>query len=203
MGGWVINNQISRQIRAGVSLAVMGLLVSSCAGLLPKKTEVTTSPFKNFSDAYAAYQSVVVGSTTASNLEAMGYNSVQTTNIRQLTYLDVLTTFLPRDGIPITTMPPAVQTCVAALTKCVGYEISPSELHHNRSGNAFLDFFGFKRRTHTTGWDAKALFVLNDGVVVYKVWSGRPRIDQNDITVNPLGPVQDLGASLNRAVVIH
>jgi hypothetical protein len=191
------------RLRAVGLLGVLGLSLGACAGLLPRHTEITTSPFKNFADANAAYQGVVVGQTTAANLEALGYNSSRVLNIRQLTYLDVLTTFLPRDGIPFNTMPPAVQSCVAALTKCVGYEISPSEVHRNRSGNAFLDFFGFKRKTHTTGWDATALFVLNDGIVVYKVWSGDPRIDKSEVQVNPLGPVQDLGSAFNRAVVIR
>ena len=38
------------------------------------------------------------------------------------------------------------------------------------------------------------MFVLDDGLVIYKVWSGTPNIDEYQDTNNPLGPLQGIGS---------
>ena len=41
-----------------------------------------------------------------------------------------------------------------------------------------------------------ALIVVIDNRVVYKQWSGRPRIEETELRRNPLGPLQGIGESL-------
>ena len=59
-------------------------------------------------------------------------------------------------------------------------------------GNVALDMLTFKRRTLRTGWSFYALIVINNGVVVYKVWGGEPMVSGEKIRKNPLGPLQGL-----------
>jgi hypothetical protein len=178
----------------------LALLLGACSGLLPKRAEVAVSAFASFDDANGAYQRVSVGTTTAKDLAALGFDHQSTANVRQLTHLDVLAVFIPENGVPLSSLPQTIQHCIAAQTRCVGYALTPRTVHRNREGDAFLDFLDFRRRTHITGWEADALFVLVDGIVVYKLWSGTPRIDRTELTVNPLGPVQDLGSILNQVI---
>ena len=62
----------------------------------------------------------------------------------------------------------------------------------------FKDLLGFKRKTIETGWRFDALIVLNNGVAVYKIWSGTPIMDSEKSRNNPLGPLQGSGGSLAR-----
>ena len=75
---------------------------------------------------------------------------------------------------------------------------TPVPLKENVSGAFFLDLLGFKRKTIETGWRFNALIVLDNGVAVYKIWSGVPIIDSEKSRKNPLGPFQGSGGSLAR-----
>jgi hypothetical protein len=182
------------------AIGALALVLGACSGLLPKRAEIAVSRFANFDDAYGGYERVTVGATRAKDLAALGFDYQSTANVRQLTYLDVLAVFIPESGVPLSSLPQTIQHCIAAQTRCVGYALTPRTVHHDRDGDAFLDFFDFRRRTRITGWEADALFVLVDDIVVYKLWSGTPRIDKTELTVNPLGPIQDLGSVLNQVI---
>jgi hypothetical protein len=59
--------------------------------------------------------------------------------------------------------------------------------------------YNFSRRQETTGWRFTGLVLLVNDLVVYRSWSGQPRISEVEITNNPLGPFQDIGpAALTR-----
>jgi len=55
-----------------------------------------------------------------------------------------------------------------------------------------LDVLGFERETTSTGWKASMLLLIQNGVVVYKLWSGTPTILEVKTESKPLGPLQDL-----------
>ena len=185
-------------LRSIAVLALGGL--TACGGVLPERHEITTSPFSSFDEAYQVYTRVNVDQTTAQDLLALGYNALETPNIRLLTYLEVAETFLPTDSVPLSYLPDGVVRCLEAKTRCAGYAVAPREIHEERVGNLFLDFLDFRRETQTTGWEVQALFVLVDDVVVYKLWSGTPRVDETAVSIKPLGPIQDVGTILNRAI---
>ena len=63
---------------------------------------------------------------------------------------------------------------------------------NRREGNVFLDVFGFKRTTKTTGWRFSAIVVLMDDIVQYKVWDGTPSVREEKIVTKPLGPLQEM-----------
>lgn len=182
------------------ALASLGVSLVGCVGVLPKRHEITTSPFATFSDAHIAYTSVILDKTTNGQLTALGYNPDTIPNVTYLTYLDIIEAFVPRDGLPVSFLPTAVKSCIEALTRCTGYVVTPRQVNKDRVGNVWLDFFDFKRETETTGWEAEAMFVLLDNVVVYKLWSGRPQINERVVETNPLGPIQDAGTLINRAI---
>jgi hypothetical protein len=77
--------------------------------------------------------------------------------------------------------------------------MEPSKMDQTRVGNFFLDFLNFKRHTLTTGWKFSALIVVVDDKVVYKQWTGQPKIESTELRSNPLGPLQGMGEALKLA----
>jgi hypothetical protein len=71
-----------------------------------------------------------------------------------------------------------------------------------RYGNLALDMLAFNRKTHETGWNFKALILLNHDKVLYKLWSGQPNLDRYEQKKKPLGPLQELDATA-RSMVVH
>ena len=66
----------------------------------------------------------------------------------------------------------------------------------NRWSHSTLDFSNLKRDNRTTGWKFGALIVVISTQVVFKQWSGRPRIEETELRRHPLGPLQGIGESL-------
>jgi len=181
----------TRMLRRWLVVAVLGFVLSGCANALPTSENLTKSPWANFDEVKAAYDKVEPGRTTADMLRASGFDPYASPNVRVLNYLDVMRHFLSGDAIRINDLHPAVQTCIRAREACSAYSLSLEHLHRERKGSAMLDLFNFRRQTHETGWRFAALFVLHNGVVSYKLWSGMPRIDRRLQHDNPLGPVQE------------
>ena len=167
------------------------LLVAGCSNALPTSENLTKSPWATFDDVKAAYDRVVPGTTTADMLRASGFDPYASPNVRVLNYLDVMRSFLSGDAIRINDLHPAVQACIRAREACSAYSLSLEHLHRERKGSAMMDLFNFRRQTHETGWRFAAMFVIHNGVVSYKLWSGMPRIDRRLQHDNPLGPVQE------------
>ena len=56
------------------------------------------------------------------------------------------------------------------------------------------------REPSLCGWSASMLLLLVDDVVVYKLWSGTPRVEERGKETNPLGPAQDLSDPARNAI---
>ncbi len=69
--------------------------------------------------------------------------------------------------------------------------LEPKNIRNKRYGNLFLDILNFRRKSRESGWRFRVLFVVVDDVVVEKLWSGEPMIEEVRDTKNPLGPFQD------------
>lgn len=175
-------------------------MTAGCSTILPRKETTTVSRFATYNDVTAAYANIQPGRTTIDDLATIGFDLKKTPNIKQVNYLQITEAFLPHPGVSFAMMPASVQECVKAQDRCMGYVIGPRVVNEKRVGNIALDIFNFRRKTTTTGWTAEMLLVLLDGVVVYKLWSGEPNIDSSSTTTNPLGPLQNLGAILERSV---
>jgi hypothetical protein len=175
-------------------LASAALCLSACAswGILPSTVEKTESPFQTYKSAEDAYAQVRPFVTTTRELKTRGFDPYQTPNIRVLNYLDLVPRFLPQQSMKMEDLDPAVQACLTMREKCLGWLAEPSTSSKDRTGNVALDVLGFERETTSTGWKASMLLLIQNGVVVYKLWSGTPTILEVKTESKPLGPLQDL-----------
>jgi hypothetical protein len=182
--------------------ASAALSLSACAswGVLPSTVETTESPFQTYKSAEDAYAQVKPFVTTTRELKARGFDPYSTPNIRVLNYLDLVPRFLPQQSMKAEDLDPAVQGCLTARQACTGWLAEPSVSSKDRTGNVALDVLGFERETTSTGWKASMLLLVQNGVVVYKLWSGTPTILEVKTEKKPLGPLQDLSGPAAAAV---
>ena len=180
-------------------MAIAGalILLTGCIALLPSAKETVESPWQTFADAKTAYEKIVAGKTTVNELKGLGYDINTSPNLTILNYIDIAATV---QSIPLQELDPGLQACLKARTDCHAYVFEPKRTHTLRTGSFWLDIFNFRRRSHQTGWRFKALLVLVNEHVSYKVWSGAPQIDEYRDLRNPLGPFQDASTLLFRAV---
>ena len=195
-----IGRKITRSGAALALLAVVSIALADCGGFLPKSERMTKSTWPTFAAAKAAYDKVQPGVTMIGGLHRMGYDPYSGVNIRILSYLDVTRRFMGRDSTAQAKLPAAVQACIQAQDACMGYEVNLERIRKERKGSAIADMFNFHRDTHETGWKFKALFVIHQGLVVYKLWSGIPKIDRRSGAHNPLGPLQEPADVLKRQI---
>lgn len=187
------------RMTASLSLAC---LLAGCAswGVLPSTTETTETPFQTYKSAEDAFNQVKPFVTTTRELKARGFDPYATPNIKMLNYLELLPRFLPQQSIKMEDLDPAVQGCLTAREACQGWLAEPSISSKDRTGNVALDVLGFERETTSTGWKASMLLLVQNGVVVYKLWSGTPSILEVKTEKRPLGPLQDLSGPAASAV---
>lgn len=184
-----------RYAKVFASLSVALVLVG-CGGfgLLPHQTTVNNTRFNSYSEVSNAYDSIVPGETPVSDLSRIGFDSMTNTNVEVLSYLGVIERFMPRDSIRFDKLDPKVQDCIEARDRCTAFVFRPQRLEQERQGNILLDLLGFERTTVNKGWAAEVTLLVENGRVAYKVMSGRPRIEDYNDSVQPLGPLQDLGS---------
>lgn len=89
-------------------------------------------------------------------------------------------------------MPASVRHSIDAKEASVAYDLDLSVINSQRFGNLALDILAFNRKTHETGWNFKALILLNHDKVLYKLWSGQPKMDRVEQKKKPLGSLQEL-----------
>lgn len=175
--------------------------LAACGSPLPRTEDKTISAWTSFDEAMTAYKMVILNKSTVDDLRELGFDPYSAPNVRILSYLDVIQKFMPTNSVTLDQLPKSVQTCLAKQEACIAYEAHPGTVKRKRVGSVFLDLLGFKRKTIETGWRFNALIVLDNGVAVYKIWSGVPIIDSEKSRKNPLGPLQGSGGSLARDAV--
>lgn len=175
----------------GVGLTFLVLLVTGCAFLLPSAKITVRSPWKSFNHAKETFDRIIPYHTTKEDLKALKFDPLTTPNIDIITYLDIIQRFMENPSIKTSDLAEGLQDCIAAKDKCRAYEIFIKNVKRKRKGNAFLDIFNFKRVHKETGWEFRALIVMREDLVVYKLWGGKPAIDETVKKKNPLGPLQE------------
>lgn len=189
----------STRIRSTCKVVLMMGFVatlSACSSLLPQATQATKTPWNSYAEAEAMYAKIIPQKTTVKDLKAIFVDPEKTPNVAVLSHAEVLRKVVPVSGIEMRLLAPSVQDCIAAHQTCSGYQIEQTYVHRHRNGNFFLDFMNFKRKTDVSGWQFDAIIVINNDVVVYKLWSGKPSTQHLDEESNPLGPLQGFGPSL-------
>jgi hypothetical protein len=190
-----------RKLIPVVCVFAAAVSLSACARwVLPSNSTTTDSPFQNYRSAEDAYNRITPYVTTVAELKSRGLNPYTAPNVKVLNYLDLVPRFLPQASMKQEDLDPAVRACLSARDSCTGWLAEPSVLASDRTGNVPLDMLGFDRTTTSTGWKASMLLLIQNGVVVYKLWSGTPSIIETKRDTKPLGPLQDLSGAAAGAV---
>lgn len=178
-------------------LASVWVIGGCSGGLLPSVKQTVKSPWQSFEDAKKSYDKIVPHQSTADDLKRLGFDPFETPNVKLVTYLDLIQRFMPNQSITFKDLDPGIQACLRAREACQGYEVMPKITNSKRYGNVFLDLLNFRRKTVTLGWQFFALIILNDNLVVHKIWGGEPGISEFEDKKNPLGPFQNIGEVLS------
>jgi hypothetical protein len=165
---------------------------TGCKSLFSSTSTKTRTNWKSYDEAESAYDKIIPHKTTVDELKGLGFDPHTTSNIRILTYLDLIQRFIPNASITLNDLQPDVRACIESKDCCHAYEMDLEMTDAKRYGNLALDIFGFNRKTKTTGWTFKALIIVKDDVVAYKLRSGLPNVDRLDKKTKPLGPFQEL-----------
>lgn len=158
-----------------------------------------TSRWPTFDAAMQAYDAIEPYITDTGELRTLGFDPDANPNVRILNHLEVLERILPNKLLSRQDLPPGLRDCIAAGEACRAFEVNQREIHRKRYGNFMADFLNFKRKTEIRGWEFNAVIVLRENLVIYKVWSGKPNILQEETETNPLGPLQGIGPDAVRA----
>ncbi len=175
---------------------------TGCKSLFSSTSQRSRTPWDNFDAAQTAYDKVIPHKTTINELKSLGFDPLTTPNIKILTYLDLIQRFIPNSSITIQDLQPDVRDCIESKDCCHAYEMDLDLTDSKRYGNLALDVFGFNRKTRTTGWRFKALVIVKDDVVAYKLRSGEPNVNRLEQKKKPLGPLQELDNILLKALSI-
>ena len=178
-------------MRLHTAILLVLCLISGCSGMLPVAKTTAESRWESFEQVKASFDLIIPFATTKNDLQKLGFDPYQTSNIQILNYLAIIDKFMPNTNITLADLPPGLRGCVEATDSCVAYELKIQNIKSQRQGNLFLDLLRFKRLAHQTGWRFYAFIVLVDDLVVYKLWDGQPRIEGEIYKKNPLGPLQE------------
>ncbi|MBF0328485.1 MAG: hypothetical protein HQL10_04960 [Nitrospirae bacterium] len=173
--------------------AAVLIAASGCGSLLPKGSHSVISPWNNYLEIKAAFDNITISKTTTTELKALGFDPLNTPNIRIMTHIDIMQRFLVNPSIKKEDLDEGIQNCIKARAMCTAYEVDLQQTRYQRYGNVITDLFTFTRKTRMSGWKFNAIIVIVNDVVVYKISGGTPHIDVDDSKKKPLGPLQNIG----------
>ena len=168
------------------------VLTTGCRSFFPTEDNHPQNSWTTYEQAQGAFDRIRPHQTTVSDLRTMGFDPTNSPNVKVLTYLDVIARFLPNQSITKGDLPPDVRYCLEAKDGCRGYELIIETTKHKRYGNLPLDILGFKKKTRVTGWSFRALLIVQNDIITYKLASGEPNIDRVEKKIKPLGPFQEM-----------
>lgn len=190
------------RLHTTILLALVLCLAPGCSGMLPVAKTTDETRWESFEQVKGSFDLITPFATTKADLQKLGFDPYQTSNIQILNYLAIIAKFMPNTNITKADLPPGLQGCVEATDSCIAYELKTQNLKSQRHGSLFLDLFRFKRQSHQSGWRFSAFIVLVDDLVVYKLWDGQPRIEGEVFKKNPLGPLQEPADLATDAAVV-
>ncbi|MCI0747237.1 MAG: hypothetical protein L0Y58_17675 [Verrucomicrobia subdivision 3 bacterium] len=158
----------------------------------------STTKWENYDEAEEAFNKIKPHETKVSELKDLGFDPHATPNIKILNYLDIMQRFVPNASITMEHLHPDVRACIESKEAALGYELDLDIVRRKRFGNLALDMTGFKKKTQVFGWNYKALLLIKDGTVVYKLRSGQPNVDRIERKNKPLGPLQEIDGLISK-----
>jgi hypothetical protein len=130
-------------------------------------------------------------------LRELNLDPASNPSVTVLQHWQVMQRFIPNSLVTLEDLDAGVRDCVVAKGQCRAYEVNHVATQTKRNGNAALDLLKLYRETHTAGWRFNGLILMKDGLVLYKLTAGQPRIHQVEEKQDMLGPVQALASKLN------
>ena len=187
-----LSGRLYRGIISACGLTLILLCINGCSSTayLPSARETIQSPWHSFDDVKSAFDKIIPDQTSTEELQKLGFDPFTTPNIELNNYLDITQRFIPNQSIRMEDLNEALQRCLNDRERCHAYDVNLHHTSKDRYGNVVFDLFNFRRKTKLTGWEFKAIIVMQDNLVIYKLWSGKPKIDENRDTKNPFGPFQ-------------
>lgn len=176
-------------------------LLSACSSLLPSEVKISDTTNSSFDDVRVRYDTIVIGESVFNDLVSQGFDPYNSQNVDVLTYTDIIGKFMPNDNITMDDLHPGVRSCIVSREKCLPFTMHYKNMKTKSIGNAAADIFGFVKERETRGWEFGALFILVDGVVVYKLYEGEPHHYEYKKKKRPLGPLQSVGEVLFRETI--
>ena len=184
--------RLHRLLVSGLALAAL----AGCSSLLPKAQSQVASPWKSFDEARDAIEAIVPDRTTVADLKASGIDPYTSPNVQLLSYSDILLRFPMNGGLGSEGLDRGLRACLDAGKSCSGFSISVQDIQRDRTGPFWPDALGFRRVTDVSGWTFNALILVIGERVVYTLYGGQPLVRQQEVSRQPLGPVQNLGEAL-------
>ena len=183
-------------MRIGIAGGALSLLLAGCSALLPRTTDVDSHKFRTYDQVMASYEGISQGKTRLAELPALGFDTRTTPNIEVLSYTEIVDRFVPSETLSLDHIAPAARTCIEAQFRCSAYVFHLQNSRTDRNGGVVPDLLGVEQDTIKTGWSAEIVLLLQDDLVVYKVISGQPNIEDRRDKTQPLGPFQDVGKNI-------
>lgn len=177
-----------------VALGAAG--VAGCEALLPAARDATQVGWQTFDEARAAIEAIEPFETHKSSLIANGFDPFRNPAVTILTYPEIVQRFAAGSALQPDEYEPGIRACLKAGKSCTGYAIVARRIKRDRIGNFWADSFAFRREVDITGWTFTALILFVDDLAVYRVFGGQPNMHEQQITRNPLGPLQGWGEML-------
>jgi hypothetical protein len=178
------------------------IFLTGCTSLLPTTKTTTKSPWETFEDAKKNFDRILPYKTKDEDLKGLNFHPYITENVEILTYLDIIKRFMPNPSIQMKDLDAGLQECLQYKELCYAYEINIQNIRTKRFGNVILDLFSFKRKREDYGWYFNALIVMNEDLVIYKLWGGKPNIHEFYEQKKPLGPFQESESIMREATPI-
>ena len=176
------------------------LLTAGCRSLFSSSQSTIVSRWNSYNEVEAAFERITPYRTSIADLKSLGFHPAASPNVKILTYVDIVQTFMPNPAIRLQDLPAAVRECIEAKENSHAYLVELQDIRDKRHGSLPLDIFGFKRKTHESGWRFKGLILIKDDLVLYKLSSGEPQVSREEIKLKPLGPLQELDLNVGSAV---
>lgn len=183
-------------VALGALSVLLTISLAGCETLLPHGQTATRGAWPDYETAHAAIERIVPHQTRRAELAASGIDPFTNPAITILNYSDIVQRFAVSATIRREDLDPGILKCLEAGKACTGYAVQLRSSKRVRIGNFWSDVFNFRRVTESTGWTFNALILMVGDLVVYTLDGGQPRIHEEEVTRNPLGPFQETVPSL-------
>jgi hypothetical protein len=170
---------------------------AGCKTLLPSGVDHTIQPWSTYADAYSAIDHIVPYQTTREDLREQKIDPALNPSITILSYTDLLQRLNAMAAVAPEYRERGIADCLNTGKRCTGYSIDVHQTDSRRVGSFWLDILNFRRRTVTTGWTFNGLIIFVDDKAVFALAGGQPNVHNEQVSHNPLGPIQGVGISIN------